>query len=131
MSRVFTRCSSLLLMLHTPAYNPTRLGPDGSMRLFPALPHFDEQNNDSSDHHDCRRRNCLNAKSSEERVVYKKLNSTNVDSENNHGGSSKDICITSDWMFTRRRSATASRMPAVRFTRKARSEQHAGNWTAG
>src|SRR5256886_14512219 len=36
---------------------------------------------------------CLNAKSSEERVVYKKLNSTNVDSENNHGGSSKDICI--------------------------------------
>ncbi len=35
--------------------------------------------------------NCLNAKSSEERVVYKRLNSTNVDSENNHGGSSRDI----------------------------------------
>ena len=50
---------------------------------------------------------CLNAKSSEERVVYKKLNSTNVDSENNHGGSSKDICITSDWMFTSGRSVTA------------------------
>jgi hypothetical protein len=32
---------------------------------------------------------CLNAKSSEERVVYKRLNSTGkVDSENNHGGSS-------------------------------------------
>jgi hypothetical protein len=30
----------------------------------------------------------LNAKSGEERVVYKKLNSTEtVDSENNHGGS--------------------------------------------
>src|ERR1700676_1437400 len=35
--------------------------------------------------------NCLNAKSSEERVVYKRLNSTNVDSENNHGGSSRNI----------------------------------------
>src|SRR3984893_15592671 len=34
---------------------------------------------------------CLNAKSSEERVVYKRLNSTNVDSENNHGGSSRNI----------------------------------------
>ena len=46
----------------------------------------------------------LNAKSSEERVVYKKAERNgNVDSENNHGGSS----------------------------RKARSEQHAGNWTAG
>jgi hypothetical protein len=38
------------------------------------------------------RTSCLNAKSSEERVVYKRLNSTgNVDSENNHGGSSRDI----------------------------------------
>ncbi len=30
-------------MLQTPAYNPTRMGPDGQVRLFPALPHFDEQ----------------------------------------------------------------------------------------
>ena len=30
-----------------------------------------------------------------------------ADSENNLGGSSETICITSDWMFTRRRSAFA------------------------
>jgi len=51
----------------------------------------------------------------------------NVDSENNHGGSPKDICITSDWMYTRRPSATASKMPVVRFTEKARSEQPDAN----
>jgi len=33
----------------------------------------------------------LNAKSSEERVLYKRLNNGDVDSENNHGGSSRDI----------------------------------------
>ena len=38
--------------------------------------------------------------------MYKKLNSTGkVDSENNHGGSSWTVCITSAWMFTRKRSA--------------------------
>ena len=36
------------------------------------------------------RADCLNAKSSEERVVYKKAElNGNVDSENNHGGSSR------------------------------------------
>src|ERR1700693_5076540 len=34
---------------------------------------------------------CLNAKSSEERAVYKRPNSTNVDSKNKHGGSSRNI----------------------------------------
>jgi hypothetical protein len=33
--------------------------------------------------------------------------SAEADSENNLGGSSETICITSDWMCTRRRSATA------------------------
>src|SRR5271167_3728967 len=44
----------------------------------------------------------------------------NVDSENNHGGSSWRVCITSASMFTKKRSATASRMPAGRSCRKAR-----------
>jgi len=39
---------------------------------------------------------------------YKKLlSSARADSENNLGGSSQTICITSDWTFTRRRSAIA------------------------
>jgi hypothetical protein len=47
-------------------------------------------------------------KSSEERVVYKKAElNGDVDSENNHGGSSTNICITSGSTFTRRRSAIA------------------------
>ena len=33
--------------------------------------------------------------------------SREADSENYLGGSSETICITSDWMFTRRRSAIA------------------------
>ncbi len=33
--------------------------------------------------------------------------SLEADSENYLGGSSETICITSDWMFTRRRSAIA------------------------
>src|SRR5256886_3878279 len=38
--------------------------------------------------------NCLNAKSSEERVVYKKAElNRNVDSENNHGGSSRTYVL--------------------------------------
>src|SRR5947209_14769748 len=37
---------------------------------------------------------CLNAKSSEERVVYKKAElNRNVDSENNHGGSSRTYVL--------------------------------------
>ena len=37
---------------------------------------------------------CLNAKSSEERVVYKKAElNGNVDSENNHGGSSRTYVL--------------------------------------
>src|SRR4029077_6304273 len=32
-----------------------------------------------------------------------------VDSDHNHGGSSKDICITSDSIYTRRPSATPSK----------------------
>src|SRR5438046_4140376 len=38
--------------------------------------------------------NCLNAKPSEERVVYKKAElNGNVDSENNHGGSSRTYVL--------------------------------------
>ena len=45
---------------------------------------------------------CLNVSQSEERVVYKKLNSTGTliqktTREAPHG----TLCITSDWMFTR------------------------------
>jgi hypothetical protein len=32
-----------------------------------------------------------------------------VDSDHNHGGSSTDICITSDWIYIRRASVSASR----------------------
>ena len=46
--------------------------------------------------------------SEEEHGVLQKAElSGEADSENNHGGSSKTLCITSDWMFTRRRSAIA------------------------
>ena len=45
--------------------------------------------------------------SQEEHEVLQKLNSAGADSENNLGGSSETICITSDLMFTRRRSAIA------------------------
>jgi hypothetical protein len=50
---------------------------------------------------------CLNAKSEEERVVYKKLNSTGTLIQKATMEAPQTICITSDWMFTRRRSATA------------------------
>ena len=54
------------------------------------------------------RKVCLNVKSREERVVLQKAElNGDVDSENNHGGSSIDLCTTSDWMFTRRPSAIA------------------------
>ncbi len=32
-------------------------------------------------------------------MVYERLTQRNVDSENNHGGSSNDLCFTSGWMF--------------------------------
>ena len=51
---------------------------------------------------------CLNAKSEEERVVYKKLNSTGtLIQKTTMEAPHETLCITSDWMFTRRRSATA------------------------
>jgi hypothetical protein len=40
---------------------------------------------------------------------FKKLNSAAADSENNLGGSTETTCTTSDWTFTRRRSAFARR----------------------
>jgi hypothetical protein len=52
---------------------------------------------------------CLNVKSREERVVYKRLNSANADSENNQGGSSKKVCTTSAETFIRKRSVIASK----------------------
>ena len=45
-------------------------------------------------------RDCLNAKSKRSAWCTKAELNDHVDSENNHGGSSTDICITSDWMFT-------------------------------
>jgi hypothetical protein len=50
---------------------------------------------------------CLNAKSEEERVEYKELNSTGTLIQKTTMEAPQAICITSDWMFTRRRSATA------------------------
>ena len=50
--------------------------------------------------------NCLNVKS-EERVVYKRLNSTGTLIQKTTKEAPQALCITSDWMFTRRRSATA------------------------
>jgi transposase len=48
----------------------------------------------------------LNDKSSEERVVYKKLNSTGTLIQNTTMEAPQwTVCITSGWMFTRRRSA--------------------------
>jgi len=50
---------------------------------------------------------CLNVKS-EERVVYKELNSTGtLIQKTTMEAPHETLCITSDWMFTRRRSATA------------------------
>src|SRR5215471_9866059 len=50
---------------------------------------------------------CLNVKS-EERVVYKRLNSTaTLIQKTTMEAPHETLCITSDWMFTRRRSATA------------------------
>ena len=51
--------------------------------------------------------NCLNAKPRRSARCYKKLNSAGADSENNLGGSLQTICITSDLICTRRRSAIA------------------------
>src|SRR6202162_4733494 len=49
---------------------------------------------------------CLNAKSSEERVVYKKLNSTETLIQRTTTEAPQwTLCITSSWMFTRRRSS--------------------------
>jgi hypothetical protein len=50
---------------------------------------------------------CLNVKS-EERVVYKnaELNGTLIQ-KTTMEAPHETLCITSDWMFTRRRSATA------------------------
>jgi transposase len=54
--------------------------------------------------------------------VYKKLNSTEaLIQRTTHEGSSTDICITLGSTFTRRRSATALRMPAARSIDKERS----------
>ena len=50
---------------------------------------------------------CLNVSLEEEREVLQRLNSAPADSEKDLGGSSETICITSDLMFTRRRSAIA------------------------
>ena len=53
------------------------------------------------------RADCLNVKS-EERVVYKRLNSTaTLIQKTTREAPHETLCITSDWMFTRRRSATA------------------------
>jgi hypothetical protein len=50
---------------------------------------------------------CLNVKS-EERVVYKELNSTGtLIQKTTMEAPHETLCITSDWMFTRRRLATA------------------------
>src|SRR5580700_7072181 len=54
------------------------------------------------------------------RGVAKAELSDEADSENNLGGSSETICITSDWMFTRRQSAIALRTRLVVCTRKGR-----------
>jgi len=54
------------------------------------------------------RPDCLNVSQSEERVVYKKLNSTGtLIQTTTKEAPHETLCITSDWMFTRRRSATA------------------------
>jgi hypothetical protein len=45
--------------------------------------------------------------SEEHEVLQKAELSDKADSENYLGGSSETICITSDWMYTRRRSAIA------------------------
>ena len=50
---------------------------------------------------------CLNDKSEEERVVYKELNSTGTLIQRTTMEALQNICITSDWTYTRRRSATA------------------------
>jgi hypothetical protein len=50
---------------------------------------------------------CLNDKSEEERVVYKELNSTGTLIQRTTMEAPQAICITSDWMFTRRPSVTA------------------------
>ena len=51
---------------------------------------------------------CLNVKSEEERVVYKRLNSTGtLIQKTTMEAPQERLCITSDLMFTRRRSATA------------------------
>jgi hypothetical protein len=53
---------------------------------------------------------CLNAKSGEERVVYKRLNSTGtLIQRTTTEAPQRTLCITSGWMFTRRRSATGMR----------------------
>ena len=43
----------------------------------------------------------------EHEVLQEAELSGQADSENNLGGSSETICITSDWTFTRRRSVIA------------------------
>jgi hypothetical protein len=50
---------------------------------------------------------CLNVSLEEHEVLQKAELSCEADSENDLGGSSETICITSDWMCTRRRSAIA------------------------
>ena len=57
---------------------------------------------------DLLRPDCLNVKSEEERVVYKGLNSTEtLIQKTTMEAPHETLCITSDWMFTIRRSATA------------------------
>src|SRR4029077_47492 len=74
---------------------------------------------------------CLNAKSTRSTWCKKSGTQRHVDSDHNHGGSSKDICITSDSMYTRRPSATVLKTLPAAFVRKVKSGQRAGNWTPG
>jgi hypothetical protein len=61
----------------------------------------------------------LRRQSSEERVVYKRLNSTGtLIQRTTTEGPQRTLCITSGWMFTRRRYATASRMRAAGPSRR-------------
>jgi hypothetical protein len=55
----------------------------------------------------CLLSDCLNAKSKRSAWCRKAELNEDVDSDYNHGGSSKDICITSDWTYTRRASVSA------------------------
>src|SRR5262249_35120274 len=96
--------SRIILLLVSPSLCASKYAYGVEVQRAMAL-HRRGVDNSPSHHGSAVGADCLNVKS-EERVVYKRLNSTGtLIQKTTMEAPHETLCITSDWMFTRRRSA--------------------------